>query len=36
MLKQVLVLGLLVAAVAGPSGPIWSQEKPAATLYRLE
>ncbi len=31
MLKQVSVLGLLVAAVVGPSRPSWSQEKPAAT-----
>jgi hypothetical protein len=31
VVKQALVLGLLAAAVAGLSNPIWSQEKPAAT-----
>ncbi len=30
MLKKVLVFGLLVAALAGLSAPIWSQEKAAA------
>ncbi len=30
MLKQVLALGLLGAASAGLSGPVWSREKPAA------
>ena len=31
MLKKALMLGLLAAAVAGLSAPLWSQDKPAAT-----